>query len=639
MGKKNLLPLTIIIIILVLYLISYPAFANSEEVVVFVLDSEVNFNFVNRRFISLGEEVTHGSIVTRIIAREAPGVTIYPIAVNKNGESIDENRYYSGLRNIVQYIEDNPQKRVIINISLGFSMDSQEHYHLIKQIHEAGGIIVAAAGNNNSSQKVFPAGFEYVLAVANASREGKAPTSNYGEYIDIAIPGSIEHISSVYLPWGTEIKTIRAEGTSFSAPRVVGVLATIIKNKPSITSREAIKIIKDNADPIADIKYEEDRLGAGILNKTNSLQHIDPFYKVKIYLRYFLGISIIIGSLIILWSKMGIASIFFLILFSLVLLPLIITVIYNLLIYSEQIDFTQLKIYFYFIPSIFLSLIFTSWKTKFLLYTYGILILIISIYHFHINQLNLQWWLVYIVVISLMIIIGEKWQLYYLQSKDNIDFSISKLNSNSKKISQKAVNKITKTDQPVAKKLLKKLFNSNNEQFNIRIIKLLLVKDTSQINIIINILLNYPRYFKAIKKRNTHNHNYSKIIKALIGILKANDLNKKRKAAYLLKKGEANIVIEQLKPGIETENIDLKIALEILESFGHKAKELIPLVKNIINNTEEMWICYQALRTLTAIHPEPNKLLPFLQEFKNDKRQLVSIEAKGLIADIRKNQF
>ena len=105
MGKKNLLPLTIIIIILVLYLISYPAFANSEEVVVFVLDSEVNFNFVNRRFISLGEEVTHGSIVTRIIAQEAPGVTIYPIAVNKNGELIDENRYYSGLRNIIEYIK------------------------------------------------------------------------------------------------------------------------------------------------------------------------------------------------------------------------------------------------------------------------------------------------------------------------------------------------------------------------------------------------------------------------------------------------------------------------------------------------------------------------------------------------------
>ncbi len=607
---------------------------DSQEVVVFILDTEVNMDFVQKRFLNLDGEVSHGSIVTRIINQEAPSVKIISIPVNNEDGSINKDKYFNGLNKIKNYIRINSNKRVLINISLGFRSKSSEHRDLTKKINNLGGQIIAAAGNNNSSNKMYPAGFEGVLAVANASQREKAPSSNYGQYIDISAQGSTDHIARVYLPWGTKIRRIQAEGTSFSAPRVTGLLARIIHMQPNISFKKALNIIKNNADPIDDNYYKEDMLGAGLLNKINSLQEIDPFYKIKFYSRYFMGFLVLFISSLVLWSKLGITSIFFIILFVLVVFPLAVTIGLNLFNLLDQLEFMHMVYYIYIIFTFLFLTYISSWNKKFLLFVYGLCIIFTNILGHFINlSFNNRIYIFIFILFSL--VIYEKWNLYLLNNYNiKNKYLFNKLNSKSDNISQKAEIRIKKKTN-TKNELLNKLFKTDNEKLKFKIIKILLTSHSPSINLYLDILLDNPRYFKLLINEINKEQIHNKIITLLFDILKTSNINQKRKAAILLKKYNSKIIIPRIKEKIEKNNIDLQLTLEILETCGKKGKDLIPYVKDIILNKNEMWVRYQALKTLKAIHPNPQQLIPFLKKLTRDKQQLVQLEAKGLLEEIK----
>jgi len=124
---------------------------------------------------------------------------------------------------------------------------------LINEITEAGGIFVASSGNNGfpakyiyKNSKVVPCTFENVICVGGVanqnstalieSKDGKVyyrkeEFSNYGQYVDLYAPyaAEIEYINK-------EKKNVKAvvEGTSFAAPIVSGLAATIISEHDDI---------------------------------------------------------------------------------------------------------------------------------------------------------------------------------------------------------------------------------------------------------------------------------------------------------------------------------------------------------------------------------------------------------------------
>lgn len=108
---------------------------------------------------------------------------------------------------------------------------------VIKQAHEAGVVMVAAAGNSNSSNLTFPAAFENVISVGSINgNNDRSFFSNFGNWVDIAAPGS------AILSTMPDNKYANKSGTSMAAPYVAGVAALVMsRNKFQNMSPDDVK--------------------------------------------------------------------------------------------------------------------------------------------------------------------------------------------------------------------------------------------------------------------------------------------------------------------------------------------------------------------------------------------------------------
>lgn len=129
-----------------------------------------------------------------------------------------------------------------------------------------GVVVVSAAGNDGNQTPPYLASRNDVIAVAATDQaDHKASWSNYGTWVDVAAPGV-----SIYSTFFNNTYTY-LDGTSMSAPHVVGEAGLICAADPSLTKTQVFNLIISSAEPINDYYYNQGLLGSGRINLNNAV--------------------------------------------------------------------------------------------------------------------------------------------------------------------------------------------------------------------------------------------------------------------------------------------------------------------------------------------------------------------------------
>ena len=248
-----------------------PVIQGENKVVILVLDC------------FRGEE-SHGENVVGIIRKNS--FDKGKVEIVGLGYAINKKEYLKALTRISDWVQNNPKVRVVVNLSFGsYSYDKLEHT-LIRDLSNKGVTIVAAAGNENTSSECYPAAYDEAIAVAAVSNLGKKEKySNYGPWIDIAAEGHLNtQIQSIEtdeygLYREQKITYLITGGTSFAAPRVAGLIAYLLYQRPDLSSSAIVELIKNTTEPVEEYLYHEGELGAGRLSSYRVLRKADHFFE------------------------------------------------------------------------------------------------------------------------------------------------------------------------------------------------------------------------------------------------------------------------------------------------------------------------------------------------------------------------
>lgn len=197
-----------------------------REVVLFVVDD-------------FSTPAAHGTQVRTILERaSARRVPIRSIDV---GETLDRARYFEGIQSIQAFARAHPGAAAVVNLSFGSYVQDERERALLEELAGEGALVVAAAGNDGTDLVFYPAGYEGVLAVGALDEHRRiAGYSNSGRHIAFYAPGRFrEELVSQRLEirgGGLEVHTVNRflGGTSFAAPRVAGLAAYLLRQRPEL---------------------------------------------------------------------------------------------------------------------------------------------------------------------------------------------------------------------------------------------------------------------------------------------------------------------------------------------------------------------------------------------------------------------
>lgn len=136
----------------------------------------------------------------------------------------------------------------VLNLSLGSASANGDFEYLVDYAQDNNVAIVACTGNDSASSIWYPARYAgsywNVIAVGGTdSTDTRVSASNYGDSICVVAPSL--GIKTTHNDGGY---TVVATGTSFAAPQVTGVLATVWYACPAIPLSELISVLYATAD-------------------------------------------------------------------------------------------------------------------------------------------------------------------------------------------------------------------------------------------------------------------------------------------------------------------------------------------------------------------------------------------------------
>ena len=600
--KKSYFTLLLLLLVLLIFTSLVNARSNSP-VTVFIIDTKVDFAFVEN--LAMDGQINHGSVVGRIIYQEVPEVNLRSCSVEEKG-SINEQLYYDALRKIASYNKEHPNERIIVNISLGFSKAEAEHKTLINDLVNRGVIVIAAGGNESSEQAIYPAGFKGTVAVGNATADAKAASSNYGDFIDLCAPGNVKYISRLYLPQGVTVKSFKAVGTSFSAPRVVALLAKLLTLQPNLSAQRGLDLILNNTDVIDDPKYEQGLLGTGVINVDRTLAQVDPYYYFKAYSFLILWGGLFLAVFIYYFKQYKFGGLFLIILLSLVIVPLglLIQEIVVEMVQQLWANYRQLGVidYIYIALAPLIILKVTSWQRNIALVSYLFYLVLIALTVnltavFSITPSN--YLRIMVLLIILVLIVIERMRLYQVRQATTTNELVNLLSS----YSDKTVN--------IAEEKLK---NSK-----------------SSLSTILKIMHQANITFELIEEIIIGFATRTELIDNLVNILKREDKELEELVIKLLSKLDRREVINKVKVELKATKPQVKYALlRLIAKLKIQDQKIVELVLKILFSNNDMWLRYQALITLVDMSSSLEELKVIINELRFDQAEIIRLEAQNL---------
>lgn len=217
---------------------------------------------------------SHGTAVAGIIASKYLGVAPEVQLILINIDLLDDNQTSTTLTEVD--LINAFQKAVdlgaqIINCSWGSGRVSDILSAKIQELKNQNIIVVFSAGNDSSNLDegtTDEAELSSALGVGASSVKNDITSySNYGSLIDIIAPGggdstdgligilTLDLTGTKGINTSTQYNLVNynysfAQGTSFSAPTISGVVALLLAAKPTLTADEIRQILIDTADKV-----------------------------------------------------------------------------------------------------------------------------------------------------------------------------------------------------------------------------------------------------------------------------------------------------------------------------------------------------------------------------------------------------
>ncbi len=217
----------------------------------------------------------HGTFIAGIIAatgNNGAGVAglnwggrILPVRVGGKcgallSDLLDGMRWAAGLP--VTGAPTNPNPARIINVSFGGSSGclGTGYQTVIDEITAIGGLVVVAGGNE-AGPPTRPADCKNVVSVGAVRADGaKTSYSNFGSAITLVAPGGSTESSGANLLYSTLNTGLQGpttegygskQGTSFSAPVVVGLASLMWSLNPTLTPEQLMARLKSGTKPFS----------------------------------------------------------------------------------------------------------------------------------------------------------------------------------------------------------------------------------------------------------------------------------------------------------------------------------------------------------------------------------------------------
>lgn len=169
----------------------------------------------------------------------APGCSVMPVKVLSGAGS----GAYDWIINGITFAANNGAH--VLSMSLGGGGASNGMQDALKAAIAKGALPIAAAGNHGTTQLFYPAAYPECIAVANTDKNDvRNPSSAYGDWVDVAAPGTDIYSTFPGNSYGY------STGTSMACPNVAGLAGLIKSAWPTATVAQLRAQIENNCDPV-----------------------------------------------------------------------------------------------------------------------------------------------------------------------------------------------------------------------------------------------------------------------------------------------------------------------------------------------------------------------------------------------------